>query len=120
MREALDRARVTGRVFRVAGVVVLVAALIGGTAAWFGPAVRWRDAPAVSDAVSGTGRIAEVGRAGTTLLSEPDVAAAVVGRLPAGSKLPVRRLLWRGFAQWVETQIGGRAAYAPATEIDLR
>ncbi len=117
-RDALDRARVTGRVWRVAGVVVLAAGLIGGGLAWFGPPLRWRG-PAVPG-VAEEGRMATVGRPGTTLLREPDVAAEVVGHLDAGARLPVRRLLWRGFAQWVETEIAGLPAYAPATEIDLR
>ena len=118
LREAADRARVTGRIMRVAGVVIVLAGLLGGGLAWVRPTLRMHND--TSPKAGPFQRLATAGPSGTTLFLQPEVTSPVTGRLPARSPLPVRRLLWRGFTQWVETQAGGQVAYAPATEVDLR
>lgn len=54
-----------------------------------------------------------------TLYSEPDKASAPVSFVPAGTRLPLRRLVWNMMTQWAEVDLNGKTAYVPTTEIDL-
>ena len=54
-----------------------------------------------------------------TLYSEPDKTSAPVSFVPAGTRLPLRRLVWNLMTQWAEVDLNGKTAYVPTTEIDL-
>ena len=67
------------------------------------------------------GRAAVVRTGGTTLFEAPDGPPAGSMPLPAGTRLVVRRLLWKTLQQWAEVELpgGGRSGYVITTAIEM-
>ena len=118
LRQSLGLARDGARMVRLSLLVLVVTILGSAGVAWFGYGLRLEEArgPASPALV----RMAHVGTAGTVLFAEPDRGAEQIAKLPPGTPVPVRQLLWRDLTQWVETETDGQVGYAPATSIELR
>lgn len=123
LRLALERAQ-TGRLLQaILGGILLLAVLGGGAWIWLGRIGQSGGQPgspaAQAESAAPLPHSATVRPRGATVYAQADLAATVQARLPGGVRLPVRRLLWRNFSQWAETELGGRIGYVPVTDLEL-
>ena len=118
LHAALNLRRRGGRLRALAiASLLLLAAAAGGYVA-YGPRLRLGAAPV---AATGTPEYhtATVHDRPAALRRDPDAGAPVLATLPPGTRLPVRRMLWRNLTQWVEVEHDGTTGYMLSTEVDL-
>ena len=122
-RLAFHRSRANRRMaWGIAGIgVVLVLAVVGVSVAVLDIdlAPRPPRPPTAALGQPGSGSMAVVRSARGTLYSEPDKQSPPVSFVAAGTRMPVKRLIWNLMLQWAEVDLDGKTAYVPTTEIDL-
>jgi hypothetical protein len=65
-------------------------------------------------------RGAVIRQTGAVLFREPDRAVGPLAIVPGGTRVHVRRLVWKALIQWVEIEVpGGGSGYVLTTEVDL-
>lgn len=117
-REELERARNGRRLALLVSFLTIFIAMGVVAFVLLGPPLR----PLLGmsyDLRSPMGHTASVREPGAVVTIQPDLATTVLYRLPAGTMIPVRQLLWRDFIQWAETSIGGQQGYVPVTRLTL-
>ncbi len=118
LHAALDAQRRQRRT-RVGAVAALVLLAAGGAGLIaYGPKLQLGDQP-VSPTATPVYRTATVHDTPASLRRAPDPSAPVLATLPAGTQVPVRRLLWHDLSQWVEVTWHGQTGYVLTTEVDL-
>jgi hypothetical protein len=117
----LHRARTVARGWGVAGgIAVAVLLSVAAVSMFGGPASPRRAEPSLAGASQPGERAAAIRPAGAMLFREPDRAGVPLGNLSGGTRVHVRRLVWKALIQWAEIDLpGGRSGYVLTTEIDL-
>ncbi|MBN8888840.1 MAG: hypothetical protein BGP12_11090 [Rhodospirillales bacterium 70-18] len=111
----LYRSRASQRARGIAlAIGVVLAVLVGGAVAMYGPDLGGRTAPALP-----TAGIAVVRGTRVALLREPLANAATLTSMPAGTRLVVRRVLWNMMTQWAEVEMGGLSGYVRTTDLEI-
>jgi hypothetical protein len=115
LQAALDQRR-RGRWVRGLAIAALVLMAAGGTA-WvaYGPKLYLSEAPPAPPSYQS----AVVHDRPAVLRRDPDPAAPALATLEPGTRLLVRRMLWRKLTQWVEVEHLGQTGYVLSTEVDL-
>lgn len=120
LQTRLYRARTVARGWGVAGGIAVAALLVtSGLLLHGGSPVPRRADPALAAAPPGS-RGAVIRPAGAVLFREPDRGAGPLAIVPGGTRVHVRRLVWKALIQWVEIDVpGGGSGYVLTTEVDL-
>ncbi len=110
----LDGLRASVRFERIIG-GVLAAALVGGMAfmAW---GVGWHAHDPASAPLADT---AVVRDSGAIIYAQADAHADVLRHLLPGSRVALRQLVWRHFAQWAEVSGDGKIGFISVSDLDL-
>ncbi len=118
LHNALDRRRSGRQVRLVVGLVVLAGLAGGGWLAINRPDFHLSDRPLPpgTSPLYHSGIVHEVNVA---MREQPDRAAPAVAMLAEGTRVTVRRTLWRNLQQWVEIEFDGKSGYVLSTEINL-
>ena len=103
----------------VAGIGAAV--VFAGAAAFvaYGPKLHLGSERVAAPTGPPTWRTATVHDRPALLRREPDAASPAEAVLDPGTRLVVRRLLWRNLTQWVEVEHDGQTGYVLSTEVDL-
>ncbi len=109
----LDGLRASARFERIIG-GVLAAAMVGGMV-FVALSVGW---PA-RDPGGAQGHTAVVRDSGAVIYAQADTHADVLGRLPPGSRVELRQLVWHHFAQWAEAGGDGQIGFISVSDLDL-
>jgi hypothetical protein len=106
---------------RVGGSVVLLAAGIAAFFAYIVPIMRGPERPAflAPDAALVGKRVATVRASRTTIYIRPDREAPVMGVLPSGTRVAVRRVFWNLLMQWAEIELAGATGYVFSTDLEM-
>jgi hypothetical protein len=110
------RAGLRGKLIAVVLAVVAIGAIAAGGI--YGSGLLGPQGPSAGDNTP-VYRTAVVRDRDVILREQPDAGSPGVATLPVGTRMPVRRLLWRDLQQWVEVEAGGRIGYVPSTAVDL-
>ncbi len=122
IRVALYQSRTNRRLrWSIGALGVLVMAGVGSSVAYFdvGGPIRPPVRREVALSQPHAGAIAVVRSAHGTLYSEPDKTSAPLTFVPAGTQIPVKRLLWHMMSQWAEVDLNGMTGYVPTTEVEI-
>jgi hypothetical protein len=121
LQTRLRHARTAARGWGVAGGVALSVLVFAGALQIFGgPAPPRRADPAPAGAALPGMRTASIRAGGAVMFREPDRAGAPLANLSGGTRVQVRRLVWKALVQWAEVDLpGGRTGYVLTTEIEL-
>ncbi|CAH2601642.1 conserved protein of unknown function [Rhodovastum atsumiense] len=122
LRARVERTRMLALGGGVIGVVALLMLVIGAVTVLLRPDLP-PPRPAVERfAPDGALQVhtAHIRPIGASLFRDPDRAGVMLAVLPGGTRVTVRRLLWKALVQWAEVEApGGRVGYVLTTEIDL-
>lgn len=110
----LDGLRASVRFERIIG-GALAAALVGGMV-FVALSVGWHARDPANGAQAHT---AVVRDSGAIVYAQADTHADVLGRLPPGSRVELRQLVWHHFAQWAETGGDRQIGFISVSDLDL-
>ncbi len=117
---ALDRARSAAQVRRFVGMAAVAAVILGGAVIYAGPALR---PPVATPSQPPSGapflRAGVIHAGGAVLRRVPEIGADEVMRIPGGTRVEVRQVVWRAWMPWSEIEVGGASGFIQSTEIDL-
>jgi len=122
LNEMLARGRSGRRAFRFLAALLMLIVAGGATAALLsaGPGLvlpsLW---PRSQPTAATSGRLGVVRVGSAELHEQPDASSLMLATLPAGTRLGVKRMVWRSLMQWAEVEVDGRTGYILGTEIDL-